>query len=250
VEFDSHPNPKVDDPPWQHISVHAAGASSQPVSANETASIGSSPPWLQQLTLSDATSHHARIEYRRGSGSSPGWMTVWTYRNSSPSTAPERWEPILNAFIPAANLGSLANPMAFVGFTAASGEPGTLETVDISNWAVQTAAPSPATSSLTLAPASVVGQPRQEALQLRDACGAPFPLSSPSVTLLVTGPVDPGTGAPVSIPMRAQDNLDGTYTLSYTPRVAGAYQVFAGLAGKDLSGTPYTVNVVSPRTDP
>jgi hypothetical protein len=158
---------------------------------------------------------------------------------------------VLNTPIPADRLGSLANGGAFVGFTAASGDPSTLETVDISNWTVRTAAPSAATTSLDLSPASLVGQLRKDSLQLRDACDAPLPISSPSaaVTAFVNGPLDAATDSPVTIPQSLQDNLDGTFTLSYTPLVAGPHLVFVRFAGLDLNASPYTVTI-NPRTGP
>lgn len=40
------------------------------------------------------------------------------------------------------------------------------------------------------------------------------------------------------------DNGDGTYTLTYTPRVAGSYNVRVRLRGVDVNNSPYVVSVV------
>lgn len=45
---------------------------------------------------------------------------------------------------------------------------------------------------------------------------------------------------PAFIDAQVEDKADGTYVVTYLPQVKGIYDVFVGLGGIQISGSPFT----------
>jgi adhesin/invasin len=111
---------------------------------------------------------------------------------------------------------------------------GTLDGANITDTEVITVNPGTASAAQSTAtvPSGSVGSVTTITVQARDAFGNNRTATSGTVVGSITGANN--TSASVT------DNLDGTYTLTYTPTTAGADAVAITLGGTAVGGSPYT----------
>lgn len=86
--------------------------------------------------------------------------------------------------------------------------------------------------TLATVPDGAVGMPTVLTVETRDASGRRVTTGGASVTVGVSGA---NTASPA-----VTDNLDGTYTASYTPTVVGTDFVTIRLEGEEIAGSPFT----------
>src|SRR5207302_10549998 len=104
------------------------------------------------------------------------------------------------------------------------------------NFAVASGAASAAQSTASV-PAGTAGLVTTITIQAKDAQGNNRTASSGTVVVSVTG----GNTATASI----TDNLNGTYTATYTPTVAGTDNIAITLGGSPINSSPYTSAVAA-----
>ena len=223
IEFDTHFDAPQGDPVFgEHVSVHFN--SSNPAgqnSASEVFSIGASNPATGgPVDFNDNQPHHVRIQYQPPPvdvtlpPGSPryGFIRVWL---------DDALNPIASVQIDANRLAAaFASGFGYFGFT--TGATGTTTaTVEVSNLKIGKLLTSGATSHLTSLPATMLPDTLGSVvLQLRDICNAKVAGGGQAASIAATLTTD-GYTTPVTI----VDQLDGTYRLSYTPRVGGAWQL-------------------------
>jgi hypothetical protein len=232
VEFDVRQSTELDDPTYQHVSVHTLFAA--PNSASETASIGINNPGElnsgQPFTFNDGATHHARVEYDPASaGQTFGWLRVTVDRATVPAT---------QAQVTPASLAQIFASGAYLGFTSGIGST-TAGNVDVSGFQISLVQPSGASSRLLAPPsaqaAAVAGS---VTLQLASSCGTPIVAIGQAGNISATMTSDTYT-APVSV----TDNGDGTYALGYTPPVGGAWTLAISVGGVSVESSPFSVSV-------
>ena len=236
VEFDTHVDAAESDPPYEHISVHSAFT--QPNSASESFSLGASgngpgtngnPPYQ----FDDGKVHTAMITYAPGApnGSIYGWLRVF----------------VDNALVPAAQAqiadadfqSMLTSGNAWVGFTSSTGT-GAAANADITNFAFAGVVPSAALTSLVTLPTTLtIGQSGSAVMQTRDVCN----------DTIVSGGFGASIGATLTsgtstTPVSVTDNLDGSYTLSYTPPAFGTWTLAVAWNGVPIQGAPFAFQVL------
>jgi adhesin/invasin len=102
---------------------------------------------------------------------------------------------------------------------------------------------SPAHSTASVPAGGTAGLSTMVTVQARDQFGNLLTVGGSSVVITVTG-------ANAAGPVAATDNNDGTYTVSYTPTVAGTDQVGVTLDGSPVSGSPFSSTVAAGAVDP
>lgn len=243
IEFDTHQDVANSDPAFDQVSVHARTTAVN--TASEIASLGASLNAADSVrgtpfNINDGVDHHVKITYQPGpqdpSNPAPvlGWLRV--YLDNHPG-------PVADVQIDNQLLQQLFGGTAFVGFTAGAAI-GTAATVDIKNFTLAVQQVSGALSNLVSPPSPQLPDTLGSALlQLRDVCNGKLRVGGHAALITATMNVTGGYSTPVSV----TDNADGTYRLSYTPRVGGPWQLAVSVGGVSILNSPFIVSV-SPAT--
>lgn len=251
VEFDTHLDTAQSDPSphYDQISVHTRYGN--PNSASEMVSVGRSLNIADTFRntpfdLNNNVTHHARVVYEAppDNPSAPagiptyGWLRVYLDGSYFPTA-----EAQLDHLQMLQTLGTAA----YLGFTtgATSTPTNTTATVEVTNFTIATAQVSPAFSNLTQLPQTQLPDMTGSVLlQLRDACNVKLRIGGlASVTATLVNALNPSYTTPVTV----TDMLDGTYRLSYTPRVGGTWALNVQVNNQQILNTPFPF-VVLPAT--
>ena len=213
VELDAHTDVGFVDPLFDAVSVHTnfAGVNS----AAESFSLGSSISGAAG-DLNNGLSQHAKVSW---SPDPQGAMYFRVYLNNAVT-------PVVEFPFTAAQMQQIfSSGLAYAGFTSNNDTSGAAN-VTVKNFELASAEPSPSVTTLTTQPSAqdhdVTGQ---VIVQSRDACNRPVRFGG--MVLEATMATDSYQTA-----VTVTDNSDGTYTLQFTPRVGGNWQLAVTSEGK------------------
>lgn len=253
IEFDAKQDTSLQDPAYDHVSLHTRY--SQPNSNSETHSLGISinnPP----MTFENGTAHKIVIRYQPAQddtqGTMLGWMYVWMNANLA---------PVMACQIDMASLKAAFNGAAYVGFTAGQGpSTGGLANIAILNWQTtivgvsatftgiitpsQQAVPALMTAGGAQADTYLIDgivRPGVLVVQTRDACNNKIFVGNDAASFTVT--MKRRAGSAVTVTPVVVANGDGTYTVTYNPTESGVYDIDIRWVGIPIANSPYTVTV-------
>lgn len=257
VEFDTSSDPANGDPAYDHVAVMApaynssAGFSNLAFTSNHKYTLGSSiynpsyPEFGPQLTLTNGSSHRARITYappQQGDTSEfkTGWLRVWIGAVI---------KPVVEVPIPAVFLGKMLGSAAYVGFTSGAGTEATSKIL-IQNLQIIVVPPSPTnTGVLNWVTTIVAGIVNSVTIQSRDSCG----------NNILVGADQARFGAKIAVSSSQRvlsaevttsftTNNDGTYNFVYSCTRAGQYKVTLTFDGVEIIGSGATLIVIPAAT--
>jgi fibro-slime domain-containing protein len=238
IEFDTKYDESLGDPNADHVSVHTRYASAN--DASEVYSLANGT--TGDIDLDDGATHNVRIEYipsktDQVSGALLGWIR--TYIDGS-------IVPVVSAQIDDVTLRSMLNGAAYVGFTSASGDSNTLANVDILNWNLKVVPPSAEWSSEVAAPDanSIAGNTPAFNIQARDACRNPIILGGDGDDFSAQLTHKTDSNVP-TVTASIADLNDGTYRVSYTPTIVGAYDISVFYKNSKIRNSPWVTTVAA-----
>jgi len=226
-ELDSHTDSSMSDPSFEHISIHTGFAA--PNSANESYAIGQSDN-QPSLQFDNGSSQHVVVDYRPSVNPNGGFLLG--YMNSNLA-------PVVEAQIDNQAFLQAVGAAAYLGFTSSSGTT-TTATVDVRNWKLKVNLG--VGGRVSTPPAAVApGTMGQFVVQAVDPCGFGIFAGGQEDKWTVTM-----TGGPAPMSAVVIDNGDGTYSVRYTPPVAGVWHANVAFGGAPIPGSPVTITAPSP----